>query len=428
MSFNYGINRLLDLQETNFQVFDMDVKDDKITYTIKHKEPAQYICKHCWHAHDSYHDKEWVTIYDLPLGNRKVVWRIERMRILCHCQMNYRVEYLAFKSEKHFLTQRYVDYIEYTLCTKMFTVADVSRLFNLDYGIIYKIDHDVLRRLWQLAEVPDPINIAVDEKSYKKGHKYVTIVSDIDRKMVIWVSEGKEKASLDEFFKIIGPERCSKIKTVSKDMHKPYMASCQEHIPQALEVADTFHVVKKLNDVLNDCRRELIESSESTKSEKKSLKEMNWVIRYKQENMNSHTESKLSQLERLNEPLYRAYLLKESFFEFFTFLPSQIKEAGEFLDVWVKDARTITIESFKYFVDYIGRHRQRILNIIVTGRSSSFSEAINRKINVLIGMAYGYHCLEYLKLKILQRCGAIGRYWTPENRRSMLPQQKVEVL
>lgn len=96
------------------------------------------------------------------------------MRILCHCQMGYRVEEMSFKSQKHFLTQRYVDYIEYTLCTKMFTVADVSRLFNLDYGIIYKIDHDVLLRLWQQAKVPDPIHIAVDEKSYKKGHKYVT--------------------------------------------------------------------------------------------------------------------------------------------------------------------------------------------------------------------------------------------------------------
>ena len=197
MSFNYGINRLLDLQETNFQVFDMDVKEDKITYTIKHKEAAQYICKHCGHAHDSYHDKEWVHLQDLPLGNRKVIWKVERMRILCHCQMGYRVEQMPFKSQKHFLTQRFVDYISYTLCTKMFTVADVSRLFNLDYGIIYKIDHDVLLRLWQSAEVPSPINIAVDEKSYKKGHKYVTIVSDIDRKMVIWVSEGNDKDSLD---------------------------------------------------------------------------------------------------------------------------------------------------------------------------------------------------------------------------------------
>ena len=427
MSFGYGINRLLDLQATNFEVFDMDVKDDKITYTIRHKAPVQYICKHCDHRHDSYHDKDWIYLLDLPLGTRKVVWRVEKMRILCHCQMNYRVEKLSFKSQKHFLTQRYVDYIEYTLCTKMFTVADVARLFNLDYGVIYKIDHDVLLRLWQLAEVPDPVHIAVDEKSYKKGHKYVTIVSDLERRMVIWVSEGKDKESLDEFFKIIGPERCKKIQTVSKDMHKLYIASCQEFIPQAIEVADAFHVIKKLNEVLDNCRKELIESAESTKPEKKNLKEMNWVIRYKQENMSNRTQSKLNQLERLNEPLYRAYLHKESFFEFFTFLPAELEKAGAFLDEWVRDAMTIPMEAFKYFVGYIGRHRDRILNIIKTGRSSSFSEAINRKINVIIGMAYGYHCLEYLKLKILQRCGAIGKYWTPEFE-VIIPSQKVEVL
>lgn len=414
MSFGYGINRLLDLQETNFQVYDMDVKEDKITYTIRHREPAKYLCKHCGHAHDSYHDKEWIHIQDLPLGNRKVIWRIERMRILCHCQMGYRVEFLVFKSHRHFLSQRFVNYIEFTLCTKMFTVADVSRLFNLDYGIIYKIDHDVLRRLWQDAEVPDPINIAVDEKSYKKGHKYVTIVSDIDRSMVIWVSEGNAKESLDEFFKIIGPDRCKKIETVSKDLHKPYILSCQEYIPHALEVADTFHVVKKLNEVLDNCRKELIESSDSTKLEKRNLKEMNWVIRFKLENMSDKTISKLNQLEKLNMPLYRAYLHKESFFDFFSFLPSEIKKAEDFLDDWIREAAEVPMESFRYFVDYLGRHRNRILNIILTGRSSSFSEAINRKINVIIGMAYGYHCLEYLKLKILQRCGAIGRYWKPD--------------
>ena len=416
MSFEYGINRLLDLQGTNFCVVDMDVKEEKITYTIRHKEPAQYRCKHCGHNHDSYHDKEWIHIEDFPMGQRKVIWKVERMRILCHCQMGYRIESLPFKSKKHFLTQRFVDYVGYTLCTKMFTVADVSRLFNLDYGIIYKIDHDVLLRLWQLAEVPSPVHIAVDEKSYKKGHKYVTIVSDIERGMVIWVSEGNSKESLDEFFKILGPERCARIETVAKDLHKPYIASCQQYIPQALEVADPFHVVKKLNEVMDSCRRELVESADTPRSEKKGLKEMNWVIRYKQENMSDWNQSKLAQLEKLNEPLYKAYLHKESFFEFFTFSPSEVKQAGEFLDEWVKDATSITMEAFKYFVDYVGRHRDRILNIIKTGRSSSFSEAINRKINVIIGMAYGYHCLEYLKLKILQRCGAIGRYWTPEFR------------
>jgi transposase len=414
MSFKYGINRFLGLQGTQFEVHDMDVKPGKTTFTIKHREPAHYICKHCGASHDSYHDKDWVYLTDNFMGLQKLVWKVERMRILCHCQMGYRVESMPFKSTKHFLTQRFVDFIEFTLCTKMMTVADVARLCNLDYGTVYKIDHDLLVRMWQHAEVPNPIHISVDEKSYKKGHKYVTLVSDVERGMVIWVSEGNRKESLDEFFKILGPERCAKIETVSKDLHKPYIASCQEFIPQALEVADPFHVVKKLNEVLDSCRRELIESSETPKSEKKGLKEMNWVIRYKQENMKSHNLSKLDQLEKLNAPLYRAYLHKESFFEFFTFNANEIDKAGAFLDEWVRDAVDIPLEAFKYFVDYIGRHKDRILNIIKTGRSSSFSEAINRKINVIIGMAYGYRSLEYLKLKILQRCGAIGRYWKPE--------------
>lgn len=189
MIFSYGINRALGFADSNFQVFDMEIKNNQLIFTVKHKQPAQYICKHCGHACDSYHDKDWIYLQDGFWNQHKIVWKVERMRILCHCQMNYRVESIPFKSEKHFLTQRYVDFIEFTLCTKMMTVADVSRLCNLDYGIIYKIDHDVLLRLWQEAKVPDPINISVDEKSYKKGHKYVTIVTDADLGKVIWTSQ-----------------------------------------------------------------------------------------------------------------------------------------------------------------------------------------------------------------------------------------------
>ena len=423
MIFSYGINRALGFSDSNYQVMDMEIKGNQMIFTIKHKQPARFICKHCGHACDSYHDKEWIYLQDGFWNQHKVVWKVERMRILCHCQMGYRVESIPFKADKHFLTQRYVDFIEFTLCTKMMTVADVARLCSLDYGIIYKIDHDVLRRLWQEAKVPDPINIAVDEKSYKKGRKYVTIVTDTDLGKVIWVSEGNTKESLDEFFKILGSERCNKIKTVSKDLHKPYIASCVEYIPQAIEVADCFHVIKSLNDVVDKCRKELIESPETSKPEKKKLKEMNWVIRYKQENMSEKNMMKLDQLEKINEPLYRVYLLKESFFEFFTFKPHEIEKADEFLDEWIKDASSVTIIAFKTFVEFLQRHRQRNLNIILTGRSSSVSEAINRKINVLIRMAYGYHCLEYLKLKILQRCGVIGLFWTPENG-GILPHSK----
>ena len=241
------LNRLCNLQKSNFEVRDVKVSNDEIIWQIEHKEEAEYECPSCGLKQSSFHDSRWIKIKDMPFGNKKCTWKVKRMRILCTCSNNVRVEALTFRSKHHHLTKRFVDYIEQVLCTKMFTVSDVARLFKLDYGVAYKIDHDVLFRMWQECEIPDPINISVDEKSFKKGHNYVTLVTDVDLKKVIWVSEGNKKESLDQFFRVIGADRCAKIETVSKDLHKPYALSCHEYIPNATEVADPFHVVKKLN-------------------------------------------------------------------------------------------------------------------------------------------------------------------------------------
>lgn len=176
------LNRLAGLQQSNFEITDVKVKESEIVWQIEHKKEAFYECRYCGAKHTSYHDKSWVKIKDYPFGNKKCVFHVERMRILCTCSNSVRTENIPFRSTHHYLTQRFVDYIEQILCTKMFTVADVARLFDLDCGVVYKIDHDVLLRLWQECKMPDPINILVDEKSFKKGHNYVTIVTDVDLK------------------------------------------------------------------------------------------------------------------------------------------------------------------------------------------------------------------------------------------------------
>ena len=406
------LNRLCDLQETNFEVTDVQVKDDEIIWRIKHKEEVFFICPKCDEKVFSVHDKKWITLEDVPFGNKTSKWLVERVRILCTCSNNVRVEKLSFRSGHHELTKRFVDYIENILCSKMFTVADVARLFNLDYGVIYKIDHEVLRRLIQLVQIPDPIHIAVDEKSFKKGHSYVTIVTDCDIKKVIWVSEGNEKKSLDQFFQILGPERCLKIQTVSKDLWKPYSASCNEFIPQAKQVADPFHVVKRLNEAIDKSRKELSVGSELQVSKRKTISNMQWVLRYKQENMTEKHLESLDHLAKINEPLYKAYLHKESFFNFFTFKPSELKSAENFLIAWIVDAYKIGLLALQEFALYIERNTDVLLNIITTQRSSAISEGINRKITVIKSMAYGYRNIQYFMLKIMQRCGVLGSLWT----------------
>ena len=202
---------------------------------------------------------------------------------------------------------------------------------------------------------------------------------------------------------------------MSKDLHKAYASSCTEFIPQALQVADPFHVVKKLNEVMDNCRKELSVGSALAVGKRRLIQGLNWVMRYKQENLpEKHIES-LEKLAQVNQPLYLAYLHKESFYEFFTFKPSEVKQAEKFLVNWIVDAWKSQLQPLREFGEYIERNTQVILNIIRTGRSSAISEGINRKIQVIKSMAYGYRNINYFMLKILQRCGVLGSMWKPAN-------------
>jgi transposase len=400
------LNRLCELQSTNFEVTDVKVTQDKIVWQIEHKEDVCFECPVCASKHTTYFDCQWIELIDVPIGNRKSIWRIKRMRILCTCWNMPRVEKMRFRSRHHRLTQRMEDYIEQLLCTKMFTVADVARLFNVDYGVVYKIDHDVLRRLFQEMQLKDPIHIAVDEKSFRKGHKYVTIVVDLDTKKVIWVSEGRGRESLDIFFKVLGAERCSRIKTVAKDLHPAYAGSCNEYVPQAVQVADRFHIIQKLNETIDQCRQELDLKKQGFKT-KNSM----WLVRFKQENLPSRYYRELQLLEKKNQPLYQAYLLKESFYELYNFADLEIRHAENFLIRWCVDAFKTGLQSLKEFAEFIDRHRDVILASIKTDKTSAICEGINSKISVIKKMAYGYINIQYFMLKILQRCGSLGQNW-----------------
>ena len=140
---------------------------------------------------------------------------------------------------------------------------------------------------------------------------------------------------------------------------------------------------------------------------------MQWVLRYKKNNMRpSHLES-LKVLEKVNEDLYRAYLHKEAFFDFFEFLPVEICEAKKFLVRWIVHAYKIGLEALKEFAGYINRNTQVLLNIILLRKTSAISEGINRKISVIKSMAYGYRNIQYFMLKIMQRCGVLGGLYKP---------------
>ena len=116
----------------------------------------------------------------------------------------------------------------------------------------------------------------------------------------------------------------------------------------------------------------------------------------------------MEELAKSNEALYHCYLLKESFYEIYTFGCDEITLAREFIQDWYNDAIRAPLEGMQKLAGYIKTHQERILNSIKTGLSSAISEGINNKISVIKRMAYGYRNLQYFMLKILQRCGILG--------------------
>jgi len=365
---------------------------------IQHKPAAHYICPRCGIQHSTAYDFKTIVLKDVPIGHLKTRLKIKRARILCSCHHSPLVEKISFRSSCSRLTKRMQEYCEGLLCTKMFTVADVARLLQLDYGLVYKIDHRILLELVQKLEIPAIKRLGVDEKSFLKGHKYVTVFNCLDRGRAVWVASGRGQEAVDEFFKILGPKRASDIELVCRDEHKPYIKALRRHIPKAMQISDKFHVVKHLNEAINQVRRE----------EGIQLKGLMWAMRKREKNHNRKDQKTLDQLKEDNNLLFELYLLKEQFFEFFDYKASEEKEAGEFMHEWISKVALYGLEPMNDYIRYLERHYYSIINIIKKNFTNATSEGINRKINVLKSMAYGYKNIHYFKLKILQRCGLLG--------------------
>jgi len=205
------IRFLVGLQGSRFELqdFHWDRQQREMVYEVVPKGPER-ICSRC-HQGASCHDREWIELKDLPVGIQMSSVKLKVLKCRVRCKgCGIQQEALVFRSEFGRITKRLEEYIVDLLMTKMITVQDIARMFGLDYDLVYRIDLEVLRRQALSMKKPDPQHIAVDEKSFKKGHSYVTIVIDVEKprgKNVIYVAPGRKKESLDEFFKWLGKAR-----------------------------------------------------------------------------------------------------------------------------------------------------------------------------------------------------------------------------
>jgi transposase len=251
-------------------------------------------------------------------------------------------------------------------------------------------------------------SIGVDEVSIWKGHKYLTVVYQIDEgtRRLLWVGRERTQETFRGFFKMLGDERCKLIEFIASDMWKPYLDVAQEQIGHALHVLDRFHVVAKLNKAIDEVRakeaREL-----KTRGFEPILKRTRWCFLKRPENLTDNQAQKLSDVLAYDLRAVRAYLLKESFDGFWRYTSPWW--AGWYLDKWCARAMRSRLEPIKKFVRTLRQHRELLLNWFKAKKeiSSGVVEGLNTNVKLALRKARGFKSYEVAETALYHELGRL---------------------
>ena len=237
--------------------------------------------------------------------------------------------------------------------------------------------------------------IGIDEISYKKGHKYLTIVVDHDTGYLVWAGAGRDKKTLRGFFTELGEKRCGQITHVSADGAGWIAAVVAERCPNAVRGADPFHVVAWATEALDQVRRDAWNAARGGKggatTQSKALKRARWALWRNPGDLSDAQQAKLDWIARTHPTVYRAWALKEGLRMVFTLARQGFKEAAkDALDRWISWARRCRLPAFVDLQRRIVTHRQAIHISIDHDLSNGLVESTNTKLRLLTRIAFGY--------------------------------------
>jgi transposase len=237
--------------------------------------------------------------------------------------------------------------------------------------------------------------IGVDDKSYRRGQRYITLVVDHDRGCLVWAARGRSARVLREFFDMIGEEAASQIELVSRDVGPWITIVLDERCPGAVQCMDPFHVVAWATEAVELTRRDQARSFRSAGMGRRSryVKGTRWIVRTGMEHLSDGQRAGLEDLAVLNEPLYRAYLLKEQ-------LRSAFREGGAsgcaLISAWIGWAADSGLPHMVEVARRVATHIDAIHAALQHRLSNARTEAFNTRLQLINRRAYGFHSAEAL--------------------------------
>ena len=286
--------------------------------------------------------------------------------------------------------------------------SEVATLFGIDWSVVYASVRWVVEYGLAHRDLDGVRAIGVDEIAVWTGHKYLTVVYQIDEgfRRLLWVGKERTEESFRGFFTTFGEQRAKALRFVASDMWKPYLNMIAEFAGQAIHVLDRFHIVAKVNKAVDEVRaseaREL-----SRRGFQPVLKHTRWCFLKRPEHLTPSQSQKLSDVLRHNLRSVRAYLLKESLEVFWSY--ASAAHAGWYLDKWCTRALRSRLDPMKKIARTLRAHRPLILNWFRAKKeiSSGSVEGMNTNAKLAIRKARGFRTYPALETALYHQLGRL---------------------
>ena len=270
----------------------------------------EQVCTGCGGTVDSVHDTEERWVRDLPILDAETWLLVHRCRLACP-RCGPRLEQLDWLPAYSRVTRRLGESVA-RLC-QILPIKHVAEHYDLHWHTVKAIDKAYLKEKLGPVDFAGVEVLVMDEFAIQKGHRYATVVLDAHTKRVLWIGRGRTREAIRPFFRLLGPEGCSRITAVAMDMNSAYELEVQAHCPQAEVVFDLFHVVAKYGrEVIDRVRVDEANRLRDNKKSRQVVKSSRWLLLRNRENLRSKEDRvRLVELLRANRKLLTVYVLKD---------------------------------------------------------------------------------------------------------------------
>jgi transposase len=389
--------------------------DDCIHVEVRPRKGSKGTCSGCMRRRPTYDTAQLPRSFEfVPLwGYMVLLWYFMR-RVDCD-ECGVVVELVPWADGKNRTCNAFRLFL--ARWARRLSWSEVAQVFGTNWGVVYRairwvVDYGLAHR-----DLDGVRAIGVDEIAVWKGHKYLTVVYQIDQglRRLLWVGQERTEESFRGFFETFGEARAKLLQFVASDMWKPYLKLIAEFAGQAIHVLDRFHIVAKVNKAVDEVR-----ASESRQLARDGfqpiLKHTRWCFLKRRENLTTPQHDKLADVLRYNLRSVRAYLLKESLDAFWQY--SSVFCAGWFLDKWCTRALRSRLEPMKKVARTLRDHSGLILNWFLAKKeiSSGAVEGMNTNAKLALRKARGFRTYEVLETALYHELGRLPEPAFPTHR------------